>query len=620
MSTHTHFLHLPNELIYRCFNYLSFDEILQSFVNLNIRFSYLITTHWRSIQIGIDVRKSQFERLLHNLNPIQVRSLHLLFEDDERHYSNQFLSLFPIEKFKNLHFLKLNDSSQQSFHSLLTNLHQLHQLSKLIILDNSSEDDELIFTQIFLNRIPTLKSVTLDFTLHYQPTTTSNNYNYSFSNIQVLKLTGYLDNIHRFLERTPRLTKLILTLHEFFDNNEQQTNKNMFLHIPSTLTYLQINFSGTSNFFHMDTVTELFKLNSSSLLQLQHLVMIGEVHDTLLDGKGWQQIIEHYLPSLELFQFYFDATNDNNWNYIEYHRGDWIITDFDSIMNSFKTDFWLHKHQWYVYGETNDETTVINTLPLCTSSSLYLRTSLPVNTGYRAQITSPVVPYTHQYENTIQELTLCINPDADSSQKFYDYYFSNIIKLCLDTDSKLQNIVESLSNVINLNNVQQLELTHPLQSNSMGLSELLPHLPNLTTLNVYYGMTNDFTFLNTIKNKSLFAHLEIRVLTKLDFLKILEILQTNPYSLILKIRVDNEEFEDRSRQVIVNWLKEQTHLTSRDEVLTVSFNVLNMEKLNSWITIECVNIRDKSSGRKGGCGCEAREKGHTPNTDYESHI
>ncbi|CAF4917587.1 unnamed protein product, partial [Rotaria sp. Silwood1] len=81
-------------------------------------------------------------------------------------------------------------------------------------------------------------------------------------------------------------------------------------------------------------------------------------------------------------------------------------------------------------------------------------------------------------------------------------------------------------------------------------------------------------------------HLEIRVLTKRDFQTILQILRNNSYSLLLKVRVEEEKFEENSRQFIADWLKEQTHLTSDTEVSTVNCNVLGVGKMQSWVTIE----------------------------------
>ncbi|CAF4853124.1 unnamed protein product, partial [Rotaria sp. Silwood1] len=210
--------------------------------------------------------------------------------------------------------VNLNDVSPQYFRLLLSKLHRLHQLSKLVILDypGDPEDNQLIFEQIFSNRIPTLRSVTFDVILHYEPT-----------------------------------------------------------------------------------------------------------------------------------------------------RGlcEWITIDFDHIISSFKSNFWLQKHQWFVYGNTDDEITNLYTLPYCESSSLYLTTALPINKNYREQITSPIVPY-------------------------------------------------------------------------------------------------------------IYKHLEIRVLTKRDFQTILQILRNNSYSLLLKVRVEEEKFEENSRQFIADWLKEQTHLPSDTEVST----------------------------------------------------
>ena len=182
---------------------------------------------------------------------------------------------------------------------------------------------------------------------------------------------------------------------------------------------------------------------------------------------------------------------------------------------------------------------------------------MPDKNNNRARITSPIVPYTHTYKHISQELTVCVNSDANSCSRLDCYYFSNVIKLCLNTEVEPENIIGLLSNILNLNNVRQLELTYPMKLNSVDLSNLLPHLSNLTGLCVWYRMTNDFTFLNSIKNKSLLKRLEIRVLTKQDFLSILEILQNNSYSLLLKVSVEGDKFENNSQQFIADWLKEQ---------------------------------------------------------------
>ncbi|CAF1295732.1 unnamed protein product [Rotaria sordida] len=103
-------------------------------------------------------------------------------------------------------------------------------------------------------------------------------------------------------------------------------------------------------------------------------------------------------------------------------------------------------------------------------------------------------------------------------------------------------------------------------------------------------MTNDFTFLNSIKNKILLKHLEIRVLTKRDFQTILQILRNNSYSLLLKVRVEEEKIEENGQQFIADWLEEQTHLASGSEVSMVNCNVLGMDKMQSWVTIEFESI------------------------------
>ncbi|CAF4305474.1 unnamed protein product, partial [Rotaria sordida] len=51
-------------------------------------------------------------------------------------------------------------------------------------------------------------------------------------------------------------------------------------------------------------------------------------------------------------------------------------------------------------------------------------------------------------------------------------------------------------------------------------------------------------------------------------------------------RVEEEKIEENSQQFIADWLEEQTHLASGIEVSMVNCNVLDMDKMQSWVTIE----------------------------------
>jgi hypothetical protein len=63
-----------------------------------------------------------------------------------------------------------------------------------------------------------------------------------------------------------------------------------------------------------------------------------------IDGKTWEQIIERYLPKLKIFQFRmndeFDSDNDKE-------------QQIDEILNLFRSQFWINKHQWFVQCDWN---------------------------------------------------------------------------------------------------------------------------------------------------------------------------------------------------------------------------------------------------------------------------
>jgi hypothetical protein len=124
-------------------------------------------------------------------------------------------------------------------------VYKIH-LSKLRIQDSPDydEDNQLISEQLFSNRIPTLKSVTLDSILYYETEIDSSNTHHS--------LHCDVGNAHDVLERKPKLTIARPDVHENTD-----LDRKLFLHIPSTLSYLQGNSEGNVNFDNMNTVTEL---------------------------------------------------------------------------------------------------------------------------------------------------------------------------------------------------------------------------------------------------------------------------------------------------------------------------------------------------------------------------
>jgi hypothetical protein len=73
----------------------------------------------------------------------------------------------------------------------------------------------------------------------------------------------------------------------------------------------------------------------------------------LIDGHQWEQIIENYLPQLKTFAL----TMRNKLSFDEN-----IQKQADRLINSFRSSFWIDKHQWFVRCLTQNRTIYLHTL------------------------------------------------------------------------------------------------------------------------------------------------------------------------------------------------------------------------------------------------------------------
>jgi hypothetical protein len=106
------------------------------------------------------------------------------------------------------------------------------------------------------------------------------------------------------------------------------------------------------------------KLESFLLLtpSLIYLKLIGR--HQMLDGKRWEQFIEQNLSHLDKFEFFF----------IEQCEGRKSLVDFELILASFQTPFWLEHKKWFVTCEYDIDysgTIHLYSIPICKTSLQY---------------------------------------------------------------------------------------------------------------------------------------------------------------------------------------------------------------------------------------------------------
>ncbi|CAF0838933.1 unnamed protein product [Rotaria sordida] len=162
-----------------------------------------------------------------------------------------------------------------------------------------------------------------------------------------------------------------------------------------------------------------------------------EMESTYIDGYQWKTIIENYLLNLIIFQFKMSTPLSNQDN-----KEDKI----DEILNSFYSQFWIEKHQWFIqcYWITAD-----------TSSIVYVYT----------------LPYAFQdffYIGNVRLKSTCPNNNQCwSFDSIHNLYYGHFLS---------QNL--SLSH-IHLDNIHYLDLTIPFDESFWLMVSTLERLNSL---------------------------------------------------------------------------------------------------------------------------------------------
>jgi hypothetical protein len=91
---------------------------------------------------------------------------------------------------------------------------------------------------------------------------------------------------------------------------------------------------------HCSLSMEELELLLSRTPALVHLKLVSRerTFDSMFDGYNWEQFIRAKLHRLNKFEFFFsyiDKTDDD-------------ITNVDSLVDSFRTPFWLYDKRWFI--------------------------------------------------------------------------------------------------------------------------------------------------------------------------------------------------------------------------------------------------------------------------------
>jgi hypothetical protein len=326
---------LANELFIDLFEFLSSDHLIYVFHGLNSRFDLLLLNHFRTH--GLDLRsisKHAFNRICRHLSLItnQITSLCLSEKDDTPGQIDEFYGYgFTLRQLINLQSLSLYHlRSQDAMNKILLDLSYLFNISHLNFDECCFTYDE-INALTFVNIIWSLPKLThcyikIQFQLQIYfpiPTIVSSTIEY----LSISDIEPQFNQMTRLFDNTPRLQYLSIDFHFNFSDKSQSSTITSIITL--NVSFFSIEYNILVNFFQ----------NMPNLNQLKF-----DLPDIYIDGKLWEQIIERYLPKLKTFQFRmndeFDSDNDKE-------------QQIDEILNLFRSQFWVNKHQLFVQCDWN---------------------------------------------------------------------------------------------------------------------------------------------------------------------------------------------------------------------------------------------------------------------------
>ena len=323
---------LPNELILDLFDYFDLLNLLLTFYNLNNRLNTLLGQSRKNFHRDFrNLSKSTYEGIYQEYHPSiddQVISIHLADDDatpnlPEIFFSNHFLPAY----FPHLQSLCLSSTvSSKILHQIVIQCRELPCLAELNLIQCRVNDSSFdIINPIW--ELPNLITCTIDedmveggcFTRLCQTSS-------SMKSLSIDNVNCDFSCLSEILQRTPSLEHLSIKI-------VTTDPREVFpLSLP-LLTQLTLCFRGS-----LGSLKTLFA-------QMPNLHSLTYSRSTLaLRGNEWEEIFTRYLPNIRQFRLRINCT---------FVPSDDPEEKIDQLLQTFQTDFWLKKHQWFVQCDWN---------------------------------------------------------------------------------------------------------------------------------------------------------------------------------------------------------------------------------------------------------------------------
>ncbi|CAF2051374.1 unnamed protein product [Rotaria magnacalcarata] len=357
---------LPIELIHRIIDYIDTETLFFSLQNVCKHFYTIVNTYNQHQLDFRSITKPKFDFIHRLINPENIISL--VISDGHRTGGQikLFLSLFDLRTFTRLRSLALIDVTMS------VSIEYLQDVST-DTLDSLSIDyvNQLGLTNnlvsLSLKKFINLRKLNIS--------KTSLILDNIQSPIQHMKLSQCIINtqMYNILLGFPHLETLSLNNVSIPNIDENLT---AIMKVKSKLKFLSIEGCGV----HMNMAAAVLVL-TPSLVRLK-LVSWSLMAERFWDGNWWSEFFEMNLMQLKIFEFFLEKRISYNTD---------VSQDVESIINSFRTPFWLKK-QWYVACNyyKNIQRLELYSIPICKSTISYQSTRTKISSS-NLKIAAPYI-------------------------------------------------------------------------------------------------------------------------------------------------------------------------------------------------------------------------------------
>ncbi|CAF1084406.1 unnamed protein product [Rotaria sordida] len=423
---------LANELLLDIFQYIDAIHLFHAFHGLNNRFDKLLFTKFKIYNLDFrSISKYNFENFCQQYLPSiinQIISLHLSDNEETPNLSKIFLSYnLTINQFINLKSLSLyNIETFDIFNQLIIQCNHLLYLTHLNMIKCcfNYRDNEIQSLMNNIWNLPKLTHCIIDqITSRKIRLTNINIISSSIKYLTLGKITCDFKDLTYLCKYTTYLKKISINLIYGFPNQQLQ-------YPIISIISLKILYHGC-----IDMLINLFQ----NLPNLIYLTL--ETFDIYCNGYDWEKILINYLLKIKNFHLKMNLNFPNNDN---------INKQANDLLDTFRTDFWLIEHQWYVRCDWDPFNIfsygILYTLPYTFDDCFYFdavssKSTCPINKDYWSYDRVLILSHKNPENDLSKDLTLF-------SARFLKIRH---LKISFPFDEKFWSCIPLLNQLISIN-------------------------------------------------------------------------------------------------------------------------------------------------------------------------